>query len=153
LQNIPVDLEPAILGQNATAVGKNAMQLQQKRALTQNGTMNAKAGLAATTIVLNLLIRFNGVTSMKRLFLLAACVIASCLTLEARRGYRNGNGYGGGYGYVGVNVGIGLPLGGTYWADGPQGSNPYYGTPVNYGGFPAPYGYAAYAGPVVYWGW
>ncbi len=89
---------------------------------------------------------------MKRLFLLAACVIASCLTLEARRYNRNGGGgYGGGYAAIGLS--IGLPLGGVYWADGPQGSNPYYGTPVNYGGFPAPYGYAAYAGPVVYWGW
>ena len=88
---------------------------------------------------------------MKKLFLLAACIIASCLTLEARRYNHNGGRYGGGYAAIGLS--IGLPMGGVYYADGPQGSNPYYGTPVNYGGFPAPYGYAAYAGPVVYWGW
>lgn len=91
---------------------------------------------------------------MKKLFLLAACVIASCFfTLEARRSNRNGGGYGGGYGYLGFNIGFAAPFGGVYYADSPQGSNPYYGTPVNYGGFPAPYGYAAYAGPVVYWGY
>lgn len=92
---------------------------------------------------------------MKKLFLLVACFIASCLALEARRCCPKGNfgRYGGGFGYVGINAGFALPFGGAYWADGPQGSNPYYGTPVNYGGFPAPYGYAAYAGPVVYWGW
>ncbi len=88
---------------------------------------------------------------MKKLFLLVACVMASCLNLEARR--YNRNGYGGGYGYLGINIGFAAPFGGVYYADGPQGSNPYYGTPVNYGGFPAPYGYAAYAGPVVYWGY
>lgn len=67
------------------------------------------------------------------------------------RNYRGGR--WGGAGYVGFNVGIGLPLGGVYYADGVQGSMPYYSGPVNYGGFPAPYGYAAYAGPVAYWGW
>ncbi|MBY0109692.1 MAG: hypothetical protein K2X90_01125 [Candidatus Babeliaceae bacterium] len=84
---------------------------------------------------------------MNRAFLFLVC-LAGCITLQAGR-YRNNTGFG----YIGINAGIALPLGGVYWADGPQGSNPYYGTPVNYGGFPAPYGYAAYAGPVVYWGW
>jgi hypothetical protein len=92
----------------------------------------------------------NPCGNLKKLFLLIAC-IASCLSLQARRYNRNCGAAG--YGYVGVNIGMSLPLGGVYYADGPQGSNPYYGTPVNYGGFPAPYGYAAYAGPVVYWGW
>ena len=89
---------------------------------------------------------------MKKFLLLAICLFSG-LVLEARRNNRNGNNsYGGGYGYFGFNIGFTAPLGGVYYADGPQGSNPYYGTPVNYGGFPAPYGYAAYAGPVVYWG-
>jgi|GEM_PF-3834902 hypothetical protein len=92
---------------------------------------------------------------MKKIFLIAAlmCCLLSDLHAHRRSGRHNRSYNSATRGYVGFGLNIGLPLGGVYYADGPQGSFPYYGTPVNYNGFYAPYGYAAYAGPVVTWGW
>lgn len=78
---------------------------------------------------------------MKRLLLILA--LLSMIPLSARG--RNGSGFWS-FGFA-----VGGPFGGVVYADGPQGSFPYYGTPVGY--YYPPYGYAAYAGPMVYYGY
>ena len=61
-------------------------------------------------------------------------------------GYRN-RWSGGGFGYMNVGFGFGYPFGINY-ADGPSFSDPYY-YPRGY--YVGPY--AAYAGPVITYGW
>lgn len=82
----------------------------------------------------------------KRAFLIIFFLTA--LSLNARH-HRHG---GGSFGFY---MAGGIPFGNAvYFASGPQGSYPYYPTPVfdSYG-YVGPYGYAAYAGPIVTWGW